>query len=271
MMADEAQTPTTQPQNPDPNPGPSRQRAMLYGIVGGGLEEVTRRVPIDEPPPLRENATLTSIGQPIPRLDAVQKVTGSARYTFDIQLPGMLWGRHVVSPWPHARMKSIDTSAAERHPGVRAVHVLERVLQTARLRDPEAEQGNRYPTVRYAGQPIAAVAAETPRAAEQAAKLVRVEYEILPHVTSLETAMEPGAPAVFPGPVEQPSTAGGGGAPPGLPQNGNVRGPNTGDRLGPPRVLPSRTSSSKRSSAPRCRHMYRWRRTASSPTGARTG
>jgi xanthine dehydrogenase YagR molybdenum-binding subunit len=235
MMAAEAQTPTTQPQNPEPNPGPSRQQAMLYGIVGGGLEEVTRRVPIDEPPPLGENATLKSIGKPLPRLDAVQKVTGSARYTFDIQLPGMLWGRHVVSPWPHARVKSVDISAAERQPGVRAVHVLERVLQTAQLRDPEAEQGNRYPIVRYAGQPIAAVAAETPRAAEQAAKLVRVEYEILPHVTSLEAAMEPDAPVVFPGPVEQPSTAGGGGAPPGLPQNGNVRGPNTGDRLGPPR------------------------------------
>ena len=235
MMAAEAQTSTTQSQNSEPNPGPSRQQAMLYGIVGDGLEEVTRRVPIDEPPPLGENSTLNSIGQPIPRLDAVQKVTGSARYTFDIQLPGMLWARRVVSPWPHARVKSIDTSAAERYPGVRAVHVLDRMLQTAQLRDPKAEQGNRYPTVRYAGQPIAAVAAETPRAAEEAAKLVRVEYEILPHVTSLEAAMEPDAPVVFPGPVEQPSTAGGGGAPPGLPQNGNRRGPNKGDRLGPPR------------------------------------
>src|SRR5919106_102294 len=235
MMAAEAQTPSTQPQHPEPNPGPSRQQAMLYGIVGDGLEEVTRRVQKQNPPPLGENSALKSIGKPIPRLDAIQKVTGRARYTFDIQLAGMLWGRRVVSPWPHARVKSIDTSAAERYPGVRAVHVLERVLQAAQLRDPKAEQGNRYPTVRYAGQPIAAVAAETPRAAEEAAKLVRVEYEILPHVTSLEAAMEPHATVVFPGPVEQPSTAGGGGAPPGLPQNGNVRGPNTGDRLGPPR------------------------------------
>src|SRR5207244_1603613 len=109
---------------------------------------------------------LTSIGRPIPRLDAVQKVTGKARFTFDVQLPGMLWGRLVVSPWAHARVKSIDTSAAERYPGVRAVHVLERVLQSAQLRDPKAEQRLRYPTVRYAGQPVAAVAADTPRAAE---------------------------------------------------------------------------------------------------------
>ena len=223
------------PEQPVPNSGPSRQQAMLYGIVGDGLKEVTRRVPLDEPPPLAENSKLKSIGKPIPRLDAVQKVTGKARYTFDIQLPGMLWGRRVVSPWAHARVKSIDTSAAERYPGVRAVHVLDRVLQTAQLRDPKAELGNRYPTVRYAGQPIAAVAAETPRAAEQAAKLVRVEYERLPHVTELDAAMKPDAPVVFPGPVEQPSTAGGGGAPPGLPQHGNLRGPNTGGRFGPPR------------------------------------
>jgi xanthine dehydrogenase YagR molybdenum-binding subunit len=111
MMAAEAQTSTTQSQQPEPNPGPSRQQGMLYGIVGGGLDEVTRRVPIDEPPPLGENSTLKSIGKPIPRLDAVQKVTGRARYTFDMQLPGMLWGRHVVSSWPHARVKPLGAAA----------------------------------------------------------------------------------------------------------------------------------------------------------------
>ena len=60
-----------------------------------------------------------------------------ARYTFDVQLPGMLWARRIVSPLPHARIKSIDTSAAERYPGVRAVHILERVLSSAQLRDPK--------------------------------------------------------------------------------------------------------------------------------------
>lgn len=217
-----------------PNPGPSRQQALPYGIVGEGLKEVTRRVPLDEPPPLPENAKLKSIGKPVSRLDGVEKVTGRARYTFDVRLPGMLWARRVVSPLPHARIKSIDTSAAERYPGVRAVHVLERLLASAQLRDPKAEQGNRYPTVRYAGQPIAAVAADNPRAAEAAAKLIKVEYEPLPHVTELEEAMKENAPRVFPGPTEQPATAGGGGAPPGLPQKGNVRGPDTKPRgVGP--------------------------------------
>ncbi|WP_084735946.1 xanthine dehydrogenase family protein molybdopterin-binding subunit [Cystobacter ferrugineus] len=198
------------------------------------MKEVTRRVPEDEPPPLPENAKLKSIGKPVSRLDGVEKVTGRARYTFDVQLPGMLWGKWIVSPLPHARIKSIDTSAVERAPGVRAVHVLERMLSAAQLRDPKAEKNNRYLTVRYAGQPIAAIAADTPRAAEAAAKLLKVEYEPLPHVTGIEEAMRENAPLVFPGPTEQPATAGGGGAPPGLPQKGNVRGPDTKPRgVGP--------------------------------------
>ena len=159
------------PQQPPPNPGPSRQQAMPYGIVGAGMKEVTRRVPQDEPPPLPENAKLKSIGKPVSRLDGIEKVTGRARYTFDVQLPGMLWGKWVASTLPHARIKSIDTSAAERYPGVRAIHIQERLLSSAQLRDPKAEQNTRYPTVRYAGQPIAAVAADSPRAAEAAAKL----------------------------------------------------------------------------------------------------
>jgi xanthine dehydrogenase YagR molybdenum-binding subunit len=213
----------------------SRKQTMLYGISGEQLGEVTREVPSDEPPPLPDNARLSAIGKPIPRFDAVQKVTGQARYTFDVQLPGMLHARRVVSAVPHARIKSIDTSDAEKYPGVRAVHVLERVFLMAQLRDPQAEAGNRYPMVRHAGQPLAGVAAETARAAEAAARLVKVEYEPLPHVTVLEDAMREDAPSVFPGPTEQPATAGGGGAVPGLPQRGNVRGPDSGRMFGGPK------------------------------------
>jgi xanthine dehydrogenase YagR molybdenum-binding subunit len=84
------------------NPG-SRPQAMLYGIVGEGLEQITRRVPLDDPPPLPENATLNAIGKPIPRFDAVQKVTGQARYTFDVQLPGMLYARRACAG-THSRL-----------------------------------------------------------------------------------------------------------------------------------------------------------------------
>src|SRR4029450_5151276 len=167
--------------------------------------------------------------------DAVPKVTGQARYTFGVRLPGMLYGRIVSSTVPHARIKSIDTSAAEAYPGVKDVHIADRVLSIAQLRDPSVEANERYPLVRYNGQPIAAVAAVSMRAAKAAAKLVRVEYERLPHVTSLEAAMRDDAPGVFPGPTEQAATGGGGGAPRGLPQKGNLRGPARGGLAGGPR------------------------------------
>jgi xanthine dehydrogenase YagR molybdenum-binding subunit len=203
-------------------------RTVLTGIVGDTLQPITRNIPPDEPPELPPNAELRVIGKPVNRVDAVPKVTGKARYTYDVQLPGMLYARIVSSTVPHARIKSIDTSTAEGSPGVKAVHILDRVLSIAQLRDPGTEANERYPLVRYNGQPIAAVAATSMRAAKAAAKLVRIEYERLPHVTSLEAAMRDDAPAVFPGPTEQAATAGGGGAPPGLPQKGNLRGPARG-------------------------------------------
>jgi xanthine dehydrogenase YagR molybdenum-binding subunit len=203
-------------------------RTVLTGIVGDTLQPLTRNIPAEEPPELPPNAELRVIGKPVNRVDAVPKVTGKARYTYDVQLPGMLYARIVSSTVPHARIKSIDTSAAETYPGVKAVHILDRVLSIAQLRDPGSEANERYPLVRYNGQPIAAVAAVSMRAAKAAAKLVRIEYERLPHVTSLEAAMRDDAPVVFPGPTEQAATAGGGGAPPGLPQKGNLRGPARG-------------------------------------------
>lgn len=203
-------------------------RTVLAGIVGDSLQPVTRNVPVEEPPELPTNEELRVIGKRVNRVDAVPKVTGQARYTYDVQLPGMLYGRIVSSTVPHARIKSIDTAAAEAYPGVKALHVLDRILSVAQLRDASVEANERYPLVRYHGQPIAAVAATSMRAAQAAAKLVRIEYERFPHVTSLAAAMQKDAPVVFDGPTEQAATAGGGGAPAGLPQNGNLRGPSGG-------------------------------------------
>lgn len=203
------------------------QRTLATGIVGDAIKQVTRKVPHGEPPPWPPNAELQVVGKDVPRMDALDKVTGRARYTFDVQLPGMLYARALNSTVPHARIKSIDTSRAEKSPGVRAVHVLERVLGGAQLRDPGEEAKEPHPIVRFTGQAIAAVAATSVRAAEAALALIRVEYEPMPHVTELEDAMKPGACWVYPGPTEQPATAGGGGAEKGLPQRGNVRGPGT--------------------------------------------
>lgn len=215
-----------------PPAGPTRKEKVPVGIVGVDLHEVERDVPADAPPAWPPNAELTYVGKPTSRVDGVQKVTGAARYTADVRLPGMLYGKRLCSPLPHARVKSIDTSAAEKHPGVRAVHVLERLTEGAQLRNSKEEPPSKYPLIRYAGQPIAGVAATSQAAADEAVRLIKVDYEPLPFVVDLDDAMKPDAPLVFAGPTEQRGTAGGGGAPQGLPQKGNIRGPNVGTPRG---------------------------------------
>ncbi len=198
--------------------------SMPVGIPGYTLHDEERTIPASEPPVLPINKDLEYIGKPIERWDGYLKVSGLARYTADVQLPGMLYARFVNSNVPHAKVVSIDTSAAESHPGVKGVHVIETVLGNAVLRDPSLEQA-KYPVVRYAGQPIAAVAAVTPYAAEEAAKKVKVQYEPLPFVVDLDVAREASAPLVFPGAADQEGTAGGGGSAQGIPQTGNIHGP----------------------------------------------
>src|SRR5260370_2800376 len=105
---------------------------------------------------------------------------GKGKYTADINLPGMLYARMVDATIPHGRIVSIDTSAAEKVPGVRAVHVIEHVYGVAELRDPKQETPSRYPVVRYAGQPIAGGAAISPQIANDAAALGSVQYAPMP-------------------------------------------------------------------------------------------
>src|SRR5258706_14208075 len=99
----------------------SKQVLILpSGIVGDSMQTVVRTLEgSDEAPALPANAELSVVGKPTPRLDGRLKVTGAAKYTSDVRLPGMLYGRVLRSPHPHAKIKSIDTSAAERAPGVR--------------------------------------------------------------------------------------------------------------------------------------------------------
>jgi xanthine dehydrogenase YagR molybdenum-binding subunit len=198
---------------------------LPFGIAGEDLREIERAIPADEPPPLAANEALRSVGKPTPRLDGRLKVTGAARYTADVRLPGMLFARMVRSKLPHARIRAVDTSAAERVDGVRAVHVVDHLLGGAVLRDPNKETPSVFPVVRYVGQPIAAVAATSQAVADAAARLVRVDYEPLPCVVDVEDARRPGAPLVFPAAAEEEGSAGGGGGPSGVPQTGNVRGP----------------------------------------------
>ena len=184
--------------------------------------------PEGEPPPWPASDQLAIVGKSQPRVDGKLKVTGQARYTADVRLPGMLFARRVVSPHPHARVLAIDVSAAERLPGVKAVHVVER-NEGARLRNPP-QVADKYPMVRYAGQAVAAVAATSQAIADEAARLVKVTYEPKLFVVTLADARKSDAALVYPGPVDMGGSAGGGGAARGLPQKGNVRGPSRRDR-----------------------------------------
>jgi xanthine dehydrogenase YagR molybdenum-binding subunit len=198
--------------------------SMPVGVPGYTLHDEQRSVPASEPPVWPINENLKYVGKSHERLDGLAKATGRARYTADVQLPGMLYAKLVSASVPHAKVVSIDTSAAESHPGVRGVYIVEHSMGAAELRDPSLEQV-KYPTVRYAGQPIAAVAATTPFGAEEAAALVRVQYENIPFVVDLDKARAADAPLVFPGAADEEGTAGGGGGPHGVPQTGNVHGP----------------------------------------------
>ena len=197
---------------------------MPVGVPGYTLVDEQREVPVTEPPVWPINKDLKYVGKSPERWDGLAKATGRARYTADVQLPGMLYAKFVNATVPHAKVVSVDTSAAERHPAVKGVHVIQHVMGSAVLRDPSLEQV-KYPVVRYAGQPIAAVAATTPDAAEEAAALVKVQYEAIPFVVDLDKARATDAPLVFPGAADEEGTAGGGGGPNNVPQKGNIHGP----------------------------------------------
>src|SRR5580700_5529595 len=121
------------------------------------------------------------IGARVPMIDSVDKVTGKGIYTDDMAPPGTLTGRILHSPHAHARILSIDTSAAERLPGVKAV-VTGRETPVKYGILPIGHDETIFATdkVRYVGDNVAAVAAETAEIAEQALRLIRVDYEILP-------------------------------------------------------------------------------------------
>ena len=141
------------------------------------------------------------------RPDGADKVTGKAHYSADINLPGLLYGKVLRSPHAHARIKSIDTSRAAAHPGVRAV-VTSADIQQPSGRASELAEGAmvNYKFLSnnvladgkalYKGHAIAAVAAASAHAAEEALKLIAVDYEVLPPVMDAKEAMQPDAPLV---------------------------------------------------------------------------
>ena len=136
------------------------------------------------------------VGTAVPRADGGDKVRGQTVYAADVKLPGLLWAKILRSPHPHARIRRVDISQAEKVPGVRAVITGEDVkgrLIGKQIRDMPVLC---WDTVRFAGDRVAAVAAETVDAAEEALNLIEVDYELLPAVFDPLAAMAPGAPKI---------------------------------------------------------------------------
>src|ERR1700716_219311 len=143
------------------------------------------------------------IGQRTIRPDGVDKVTGRAAAASDTNMPGMIWGKVLRSPHPHARIKSIDTSKAEALPGVKAVVSARDIvdfpidksvmlgIQDMRwmCRNVMAREKALFP-----GHPVAAVAATTEAIAAKACELIEVEYEVLPWSIEIDDAIKPDAP-----------------------------------------------------------------------------
>jgi carbon-monoxide dehydrogenase large subunit len=142
---------------------------------------------------------LSVVGKSVTRVDAIEKVTGAAKYTTDerLGLAGMLYGKVLFSPYPHAKIVSIDTFRAERVPEVMAVMTGKDVPDPRMgmiINDRHILCRNK---VRFVGDAVAVVAAANIEAAEEALDLIRVEYEELPPIFDVEEAMIPDCPVVL--------------------------------------------------------------------------
>ena len=139
-----------------------------------------------------------AVDQQVRRVDGTAKVSGTAVYAGDVRLPGLLFGVALRSPVPHARITRLDVSAARDCPGVHAVLTaadLPVPLVGRALQDMPLLAADR---VRFVGEKIAVVAAESRQAAEEAVHAIRLEYEELPAVFDSEAALAPGAPVLHP-------------------------------------------------------------------------
>jgi CO/xanthine dehydrogenase Mo-binding subunit len=190
----------------DPTPNP------CYGAAADEHSTGSQDAPPQAPGlPLPPWTSTTVVGRRQPRIDAYARVSGSATFTLDVSLPAMLHAAIVRCPHGHALVKGVDVSRARKMAGVVAVLTGEDEGASIPWYD-ESDKGPQSrlfdPHCRYAGEEVAAVAAETPYEAFDAARAVRVDYEERPFVVDMERALEPGAPAVHEGgnAVRPPST-----------------------------------------------------------------
>jgi 4-hydroxybenzoyl-CoA reductase subunit alpha len=140
--------------------------------------------------PEEQRDDLTVIGQPLEKVDAAAKVTGQTVFADDLTLPRMIYARLLRSPHPHARIRRLDVAKAAAHPGVLATLVgAELPIPFGILPVSQDEHALALETVRFVGDPVAAVAALDEETAEEALKLIDVEYDVLPALMTLEDAL----------------------------------------------------------------------------------
>jgi len=166
-------------QQPQAQPTPKPKKKIRVPRVVNGVEQMVEiEVDEDTGPGWGPNDKHKLLNQRLTRVDGPLKAAGVARYTYDQRLPDMLYARVLRSPHAHARITKIDTDAAAKIPGVKAI-----------IPAPLSE-------VRFAGAPVAAVAATTPEIAGDALRAIKVTYEVLPHVVHAHAAIRPDAPKV---------------------------------------------------------------------------
>ncbi|GAB4467301.1 MAG: xanthine dehydrogenase family protein molybdopterin-binding subunit [Armatimonadaceae bacterium] len=168
-------------------PPQKKTRKVKRTVVENGIEkeiEVEEEIVEDQlPVSWGTKSDRKVVGSPISRVDGFDKVTGRAKYTFDINRPGMLWGHILRSPVAKGRIIEVDLEPAKKMPGVKAAIALK----------------NNGAIVRYHGEEVAAVAATSPEIAEDALRAIVVKYEFLPFAVKPEDAMLPEAPQVVGG------------------------------------------------------------------------
>jgi xanthine dehydrogenase YagR molybdenum-binding subunit len=181
----------------------------------GKFEDKDVEIAANDPAPWDPSQKFSILGTRVTRLDGPAKTTGTARYGIDVRLPGMLYGRILRTPHAAAVVRSVDLGAARRMPGVRAALAI-------------AKPGD---TLRFAGQEVAAVAADTPERALDALAAIRVDYQPKPFVVDPAASRKPEAPLVFETKVETKTSAGDlpSAARP-LGRKGNVQGPRSSNK-----------------------------------------
>lgn len=165
-----------------PAPPAHRTKTIMVPKVVNGYEQMVE-IQVDDDsqgPSWPDRSQMSVLDKPIKRVDGPDKVTGRARYTHDVRLHGMLYARILPSPYASAVVTAIDASRAQSIPGVDAV-----ITYAGK-------------TLRYQGDPVAAVAAQTPEIAEDAIRAIAVTYTVNRHAVDYDTAVGPDAPPVYP-------------------------------------------------------------------------